>query len=317
MKKYKEGILGGLIGGIIAFLLVIVIFLIPHILYLNGGLLFLSIVYFYGWILLAPLGLITAIGVNKGYKVKGIIDQKYPIIVLVMTFMIITIGLLILLLSNASALEYLYGACSESNERIAYGDILFTYFPSILFIILGAFIVFKKAYKNVEEDSNIAKTIVKKKQNKSIWIAILIGVGGGISSAVLSYHLWLAPLFELDLGDPINIVEKDSIIYIDDGAFTIDKATLIGIYDEDTETYVITGTITNESSRTPDGISINFVLLDEDGHIIAEVFAETGRLNPGESWSFRTEAFEEFDARNVKRFKLRYVSPFGIDYFEG
>lgn len=79
MGKYVKGIIGGLLGGMIA--------AIPWVL-----------MYVYGGFILSILATLIAFGVNYGYhKLKGPIDRKLPIIVTVSSIVIVILVTLVVI----------------------------------------------------------------------------------------------------------------------------------------------------------------------------------------------------------------------------
>ena len=78
-RGYIRGILGGLIGGFIAS--------VPWIL-----------MYVYGNMILSLLAIIIAIGVLKGYQIcKGKIDNKLPVIIIVISLLCVTVSTLLII----------------------------------------------------------------------------------------------------------------------------------------------------------------------------------------------------------------------------
>lgn len=179
------------------------------------------------------------------------------------------------------------------------------------------------------------KAVKRKKLIKSIplWMISIISMIAGAVLTALVYLVFIpsphneehpkqnnadnieqeaADFWNQSVGEDINNFVRNNIFYIDDGAFTIDKATMIGKYDE-RGAYSITGVIESKASRSVDGISLLFLLFDENDNIIGEVYSEIGRLNPGETRRFRTESYKYSDILRIKRFELRHAGPYGFD----
>ena len=122
-ENYFSGILGGLLGGIIAS--------VPWIL-----------MYLFGNMMFSALAIIIAMGALQGYKLcKGKMDSKLPMIITILSLISITIATLLiiplaLLAKNGyeasfGNLEWLY----QNNEFT--GALMKDYFISVVFTLLG------------------------------------------------------------------------------------------------------------------------------------------------------------------------------------
>lgn len=136
-KNYMVGVIGALIGGLIAS--------IPWIL-----------MYVYGEMILSALAIIIALGALKGYQLlKGKIDGKLPTIIIIVSVICVTISTLLiipcLLMAkegmevNVENLERLYRYNKFSNA------IMKDYIVSLLFTFLGVGGVVKSIRKQVYE----------------------------------------------------------------------------------------------------------------------------------------------------------------------
>lgn len=142
-NNYLLGILGALIGGFVAS--------IPWIL-----------MYVYGEMILSLLAIIIAIGALKGYQIfKGKIDNKLPIIISVISIIVIIVATLIiipLLLLNQNGLDVTY---SNFNALYSYGEFKSAIFKdlliSIVFTILGISGVIANIKKQLREEKNPTK----------------------------------------------------------------------------------------------------------------------------------------------------------------
>lgn len=136
-KSYVTGIIGALVGGLVAS--------IPWIL-----------MYVYGEMILSLLAIIIAMGALKGYQLlKGKIDGKLPIIIIIVSVICVTISTLLiipcLLMAkegieiNIESLELLY----EYDEFAS--AIMKDYIISLLFTFLGISGVVKSIKKQIYE----------------------------------------------------------------------------------------------------------------------------------------------------------------------
>lgn len=122
-KSYITGILGGIVGGFIAS--------IPWIL-----------MYVYGNMILSLLAIIIAIGVLKGYQLcKGKVDNKLPVIVIVISLLCVTVSTLVIIPALLIVKEGL--SFSIDNMKVLYAykpfmeAIMKDYAISIIFTFLG------------------------------------------------------------------------------------------------------------------------------------------------------------------------------------
>lgn len=157
-KSYILGILGGLIGGFIA--------TIPWIL-----------MYVYGNMILSLLAIIIAMGTLKGYQLfKGKVDSKLPVIIIVISIICVTISTLIIIpllliskegqTANIENLKILYDYEPFVNAIIK------DYIISLLFTILGISGVVANVRKQVDEGTTkdikveFTNPIVKESRDK-------------------------------------------------------------------------------------------------------------------------------------------------------
>ena len=139
-KSYAKGILGAILGGLVASL--------PWIL-----------AYVYGNMIIAALAIIIAIGALKGYQIlNGKVDKKLPIIIAIISLLCVTIStvviipLLLLLKEGVGA--------SLTNLELLYSDSEFfaalmgDYIISVLFTILGMSGVIKTIKTEIENSKD-------------------------------------------------------------------------------------------------------------------------------------------------------------------
>lgn len=146
-KSYLTGIIGGLIGGFIA--------TIPWIL-----------MYVYGKMILAVLSIIIAIGVLKGYQLfKGKVNKSLPVIIVLISILAITVSTFVIIpmlllnkegiTANFDNLQTLY----EYDEFM--GALVKDYIVSLIFTALGISGVVANVKKQIDEGEtkNIKATI--------------------------------------------------------------------------------------------------------------------------------------------------------------
>ena len=106
----------------------------------------------------------------------------------------------------------------------------------------------------------------------------------------------------------LEIKNKDDIISLRDGKYTIDRATLKGEFIESDEgahhdKFLITGNITNNSNMYAEELGLGFKLFDMNGIVIATIGAgiyfEAGETQEIKTWLIGKEA------RRVDSFELR------------
>ena len=124
--------------------------------------------------------------------------------------------------------------------------------------------------------------------------------------------------------------EKDDVIIIGDGKFTIDKTSLdmrylkedeqkncnnyhqyYGCYDHDHGnhcTYLITGNIKNETKKNYSILYLDFKLYDDAGVVIGIARAPLSDLDPGETVRFRAGYYGPQGEENIKNLKFSKLS---------
>lgn len=153
-KNYITGIIGGLLGGLIA--------AIPWLL-----------MYVYGNMILSFLAFIIAIGVLKGYQLfKGKTDEKLPKIVTIISLISITITTFIFIPGLLLLKEYGSVSIDKIISLYDYSDfvsaIIKDYVISLLFTILGISGVISNIKKQLAEGKNVinVKLVDKEKQKE-------------------------------------------------------------------------------------------------------------------------------------------------------
>ena len=139
-KSYAKGILGAILGGLVASL--------PWIL-----------AYVYGNMIIAALAIIIAIGALKGYQIlNGKVDKKLPIIIVIVSLLCVTVSTLVII-PLLLLLKEGVGA-SLTNLELLYSDSEFfaalmgDYIISVLFTILGMSGVIKTIKTEIENSND-------------------------------------------------------------------------------------------------------------------------------------------------------------------
>lgn len=139
-KSYAKGILGAILGGLVASL--------PWIL-----------AYVYGNMIIAALAIIIAIGALKGYQIlNGKVDKKLPIIIAIISLLCVTVSTLVII-PLLLLLKEGVGA-SLTNLELLYSDSEFfaalmgDYIISVLFTILGMSGVIKTIKTEIENSKD-------------------------------------------------------------------------------------------------------------------------------------------------------------------
>lgn len=151
-KNYILGIIGGLIGGIIA--------TIPWIL-----------VYVYGNMIFSLLAIIIALGVLKGYQLfKGRVDDKLPMIIVIISFICITISTFIiipvLLMSKENIIINMDNFKSLYDYSPFISAVIRDYAISLIFTFLGISGVVKNVRKQIDDGmEDIKVPIIKDSLN--------------------------------------------------------------------------------------------------------------------------------------------------------
>ena len=153
-RGYITGILGGLIGGFIAS--------VPWIL-----------MYVYGNMMLSLLAIIIAIGVLKGYQIcKGKIDNKLPVIIIVISLLCVTVSTLLIIPLLLLGKEGLEVSLQNLQTLYAYDQfmaaIMKDFAVSVIFTVLGISGVVANVKKQISEgaEGNITATIKEEKKEQ-------------------------------------------------------------------------------------------------------------------------------------------------------
>lgn len=153
-KGYVTGILGGLIGGFIAS--------VPWIL-----------MYVYGNMILSLLAIIIAIGVLKGYQIcKGKVDNKLPAIIVVISLLCVTVSTLLIIPLLLLGKEGLEVSFQNLQTLYAYDEfmaaIMKDFAVSVVFTILGISGVVANVKRQISEgaEGNITATIKEEKKEQ-------------------------------------------------------------------------------------------------------------------------------------------------------
>lgn len=153
-RGYITGILGGLIGGFIAS--------VPWIL-----------MYVYGNMILSLLAIIIAIGVLKGYQIcKGKVDNKLPVIIIVISLLCVTVSTLLIIPLLLLGKEGLEVSLQNLQTLYAYDQfmaaIMKDFAVSVIFTVLGISGVVANVKKQISEgaEGNITATIKEEKKEQ-------------------------------------------------------------------------------------------------------------------------------------------------------
>ncbi len=153
-RGYITGILGGLIGGFIAS--------VPWIL-----------MYVYGNMILSLLAIIIAIGVLKGYQIcKGKIDNKLPVIIIIISLLCVTVSTLLIIPLLLLGKEGLEVSFQNLQTLYAYDQfmaaIMKDFAVSVIFTVLGISGVVANVKKQISEgaEGNITATIKEEKKEQ-------------------------------------------------------------------------------------------------------------------------------------------------------
>lgn len=136
-KSYLTGIIGGLIGGFVA--------TIPWIL-----------MYVYGKMILAVLSIIIAIGVLKGYQLfKGKVNKSLPAIIVLISILAITVSTFVIIPMLLLAKEGLTADFDNLQTLYEYdefmGALVKDYIISLIFTVVGISGVVANVKKQIDE----------------------------------------------------------------------------------------------------------------------------------------------------------------------
>lgn len=128
-------------------------------------------------------------------------------------------------------------------------------------------------------------------------LAMIIYLLPIVSIFVISYFEEKAKTFEV----------KDNIVEIAKGKLMIEKVE--SFYDEEDETYYITGYLKNKTENEYSFLDISYRLYDKEGNVLGEATAYLDNLSSKKTWKFKA-TYSEIDANEVDHFEF-----LGIDYY--
>ncbi len=154
-NSYLTGIIGGLIGGFVAS--------IPWVL-----------MYVYGDMILSLLAILIAIGVLMGYQLcKGKVDKKLPIIIIIISLLCITVSTLFVIPMLLLAQDGFEMSLANLGKLYAYNQfseaIMKDYIISVIFTIMGISGVVSNVKKQINAGAtkNIKATLKNENQNEN------------------------------------------------------------------------------------------------------------------------------------------------------
>lgn len=141
----------------------------------------------------------------------------------------------------------------------------------------------------------------KKSNNKLIIVLIIVVVIALFSRVFLIGGIFVADIIFNNVNTKFEV--QEDVILLNKGKVEIKDYS--GFYDEKTETYYITGILSNNDSKDY-SVSLTYRVFDKDKNILGEAYSNIGVLNVGESWKFKVP-YVEIDANEVDSFELESV----------
>lgn len=140
------------------------------------------------------------------------------------------------------------------------------------------------------------------KKKTPIWVKIIIVV-----FIILMYGSFFCMIF-FDTWEVKLEKNNNGSISIDRGKLTIQKET-DGYYDEETDSFYILGTITNNSSESYDYVNIEYIVYDKDGNILGNASTGLNKFKKGKSWKFKI-VYDGIDAKEIKKYEISNVEAY-------
>lgn len=108
-----------------------------------------------------------------------------------------------------------------------------------------------------------------------------------------------------------ELIEEGNYTIIDK-SLKIDNSLVKGFYDKDTDTYYVTGSISNTDDECYNYVNISYNVYDKEGDLLGTANAYIDNLGKGQTWKFKAY-YTDIDSKDVVSYKLNTVEHFN-DY---
>lgn len=111
-------------------------------------------------------------------------------------------------------------------------------------------------------------------------------------------------LFGIFEESPKKFEIKDNIVEISKGKMTI--TDMESFYNEEDNTYYVTGYLKNKTDKTYTGLSIEIRLYDKEGNILGEETSYLETLKENKTWRFKI-SYSGIDSKEVDSYEITEI----------
>ncbi len=161
----------------------------------------------------------------------------------------------------------------------------------------------------MKKETKEEKTINQKKKMPKwvILVIVLVLIFVALPFTVLT-GVVAKYLFE---GYPNKIEEKGNYTIIDD-TLRIDNTSIKSFYDKESNSYYITGSITNIlKDENRHYIDISYDVFDKDGNLLGTANAYIDNLCKGKTWKFKA-IYTDIDSKEIVNYKLNSIEHYNF-----
>lgn len=148
--------------------------------------------------------------------------------------------------------------------------------------------------KKVVNDKSINKRLKEKNGKLPKW-AILVIIGLSLFMFIPNVFIFSFAFYEEFSHD--EMIENKLGKYLE-----FDKP-VIGLYDFDSSSYVITGYITNTGDKVIEDLNIGYTLYDGNNNVVGTSYASLEKLKKGKTWKFTVE-YKGVNAKDITHFEM-------------
>lgn len=156
-----------------------------------------------------------------------------------------------------------------------------------------------KKEKTVDQKNKIPKWVILVIALVIIFIALPFTIITGVATKYL-------------FTDYQNKIEEKGNYTIIDDALRIDNTSIKSFYDKESNSYYITGSITNIlKDENRHYIDISYDVFDKDGNLLGTANAYIDNLCKGKTWKFKA-IYTDIDSKEIVNYKLNSIEHYNF-----